>query len=109
MSNSVSLIFPHQLFRDNPVVQKNRKVYLIEEALLFNQYQFHQQKIVLHRASLKFYEEYLTKEGIDVSYIQHNEKEANCSYLIEALAKKGISSIHITDVVDNWLMKKINR
>ena len=108
MSSNVSIIFPHQLFKDNPVVQKGRKVYLIEEALFFTQYQFHQQKLVLHRASMKFYESYLVKNGIEVSYIEHHEKETDCKYLIASLAKKGISSIYITDVVDNWLMKKIN-
>ena len=90
MSNSVSLIFPHQLFRDNPVVPKDRKVYFIEEVLFFKQYHFHQQQIVFHRASMKFYEDYLTKKGIDVSYIEHHQKEANCSNLIETLSKKGI-------------------
>ena len=108
MSNSVSLIFPHQLFRNNPVVQKGRKVYLIEEVLFFNQYHFHQQKIVLHRASMKSYEDYLGKKGIEVEYIEHHQKEGDCTKLMEVLAKKGITSIHITDVVDNWLMKKLN-
>ncbi|MFM1756620.1 MAG: hypothetical protein RL621_1593 [Bacteroidota bacterium] len=108
MSNSVSLIFPHQLFRNNPVVQKGRKVYLIEEVLFFNQYHFHQQKIVLHRASMKSYEDYLGKKGIEVEYIEHHQKEGDCTKLMEVLAKKGIKSIHITDVVDNWLMKKLN-
>ena len=107
MSNTVSLIFPHQLFKDNPVVQVGRKVYLIEEALFFKQYHFHQQKIVLHRASMRFYEDYLKSIGVEVNYIEHHEKEADCSKLIEALGKKGISSIYITEVADNWLMKKI--
>jgi len=108
MPHSVSLIFPHQLFKNNPVVETGRKVYLIEEALFFTQYQFHQQKIVLHRASMKFYEDYLIKKGIEVNYIEHHEKEADCLKLIETLGKKRVSSIYITDVVDNWLMKKIN-
>jgi deoxyribodipyrimidine photolyase-related protein len=108
MSSNVSIIFPHQLFKDNPVVQKGRKVYLIEEVLFFNQYQFHQQKIVLHRSSMKFYEHYLVKKGIEVSYIEHHEKEADCIYLISSLKKQGVSTIYVTNVVDNWLMKKIN-
>ena len=108
MSQSVSIIFPHQLFKDNPIVQKGKKVYLVEEALYFKQFHFHQQKIVLHRASMKFYEDYLMKKGIEVIYIEHHQKESDCEKLIETLSKKGISSIYITDVVDNWLMKKIH-
>ncbi len=107
MSRSASIIFPHQLFKDNPIVQKGRKVYLVEETLYFKQFHFHQQKIVLHRASMKFYEDYLIKKGMEVNYIEHQKKEADCSILIATLAKKGITSIYITDVVDNWLMKKI--
>ena len=107
MSRSASIIFPHQLFKDNPIVQKGRKVYLVEETLYFKQFHFHQQKIVLHRVSMKFYEDYLIKKGMEVNYIEHQNKEADCSILIATLAKKGITSIYITDVVDNWLMKKI--
>jgi hypothetical protein len=48
----IFLLFPHQLFRNiTPLVGK--KVLLIEEPLFFTQYQFHIQKIVMHRASMK--------------------------------------------------------
>jgi deoxyribodipyrimidine photolyase-related protein len=108
MSNSAFLIFPHQLYQINPVLQKDSKVYLIEEALYFKQYQFHQQKLVLHRASMKFYEQFLIKKGFDVQYINHNHKQSDCAILIANFATEGIENIHIVDVIDNWLMKKIN-
>ncbi|MEN9701399.1 MAG: hypothetical protein RIR55_714, partial [Bacteroidota bacterium] len=76
MSNSVAILFPHQLFKNNPVLQKGTDVYLVEEALFFNQYQFHQQKLVLHRASMKFYEQYLKKEGFKVHYIECHDKKS---------------------------------
>ena len=107
MSNSVSILFPHQLFKNNPVLLKGTEVYLVEEDLFFNQYQFHQQKLVLHRASMKFYEQYLKKEDFKVHYIECHDKRADSKLLIDDLAKKGISEIHIVEVVDNWLMKKI--
>ena len=57
--NTTGIIFPHQLFKKNPAVAKGRPIYLIEEFLFFRQYNFHKQKILLHRASMKFYENYL--------------------------------------------------
>ena len=107
MSNSVSILFPHQLFKNNPVLLNEAEVYLVEEALFFNKYQFHKQKLVLHRASMKFYEQYLKKEGYKVHYIESHDKLADSRKLIDDLAKKGFSEIHIVDVVDNWLLKKL--
>ena len=107
MSNSASLIFPHQLYQNNPILKKGTKVYLIEENLFFLQYNFHQQKLVLHRASMKFYERFLITNGYQVQYIEHNNKHSNCTTLIETLANEGITTINIVDVVDNWLMKKV--
>ena len=55
----VTIVFPHQLFKDHPAIAPGRTVYLIEEVLFFKQLNFHQQKLVLHRASMKAYEQYL--------------------------------------------------
>jgi deoxyribodipyrimidine photolyase-related protein len=107
MSNSISILFPHQLFKNNPVLHNKTEVYLVEEALFFNQYQFHKQKLVLHRASMKFYEQYLKKEGFKVHYIESSDKLTDSKKLIDDLAKKRVKEINIIEVVDNWLMKKI--
>ena len=107
MSNSVSLIFPHQLYQHNPVLISGVKVILIEEALYFQQYNFHKQKLVLHRASMKSYEDLLIKSGKTVNYINHYDEQSNSSLLIKELAADGISNVHIVDVVDNWLMNKL--
>jgi deoxyribodipyrimidine photolyase-related protein len=58
--NTISLIFPHQLFEQNPCVEKDRKIVLVEEFLFFRQFQFHKKKLMLHRASMKHYESLLT-------------------------------------------------
>ena len=65
-AESISLVFPHQLFFKNPSLDKKRTVYIIEEHLFFNQYNFHKTKITFHRASMKFYEDYLKNEGFNV-------------------------------------------
>jgi len=71
------LLYPHQLFQ-NITQLKSHKVVLVEEPLFFTQYTFHIQKLVLHRASLKYYFEYLQKNGIDVEYF---EDESNLDIL----------------------------
>ena len=104
---AVSIIFPHQLFLVNPCVDTSRMVYLVEEFLFFNQYSFHKQKIVLHRASMKSYEALLIKKKQPVIYISAKSRLSDIKKLIASLNKEGIEEIHYTDTVDNWLEKKI--
>ena len=109
MIHAVTIIFPHQLFKDHPALQKNRVVYLVEEWLFFRQYLFHQQKLVLHRASMKFYENWLQQKGYTVHYIETTVKENDCRQLVARLAQQKITDIHIADVADNWLQKRMKR
>ncbi len=104
---SVSLVFPHQLFANNPSIKKERDIYLIEEFLFFRQYNFHQQKLVLHRASLKAYEAYLHSKKYVVNYIETTDKISDIRLLIRQLASHSVTEIHYTDTVDNWLEKRI--
>jgi deoxyribodipyrimidine photolyase-related protein len=105
----VTLIFPHQLFEQHPALQKGRQVYLVEEWLFFKQYAFHQQKIVLHRASMQYYKELLLKKGFEVSYISSTAPECDIRKLITQLAQKGVTAIYYCDVVDHWLQKRIEK
>jgi flavin reductase (DIM6/NTAB) family NADH-FMN oxidoreductase RutF len=86
MPNAVTIIFPHQLFQHHPGLQKNAAVYLVEEWLFLKQYNFHQQKLVLHRASMKFYESWLKKQQYKVHYAETHAQESDCRKLVQALA-----------------------
>lgn len=66
MSTSAIIISPHQLFKNHPALQQGRVVYLVEEWLFFRQYNFHRQKLVVHSASMKFYQNYLQNNNIKV-------------------------------------------
>jgi len=103
----VSLIFPHQLFKHHPALQNDRQVFLLEEWLFFRQYKFHKQKLILHRSSMKFYEEYLNKLNYQVHYIDTTDERNDVRKLIAFLALQKINIIHIVDVVDCWLTKHI--
>ncbi len=104
---AITLVFPHQLFWPHPAVQPDRRVWLTEEFLFFRQYPFHQQKIVLHRASMKCYADRLQAKKIAVQYVEATEPEADVRHLMTALAGKQITEIHYADVADNWLEKRI--
>jgi deoxyribodipyrimidine photolyase-related protein len=107
MTTEVSIIFPNQLYKQHPAVHDNRPIYLIEEWHFFNQYQFHKEKLVLHRASMKFYEQFLKKQGLMVHYIESIEAQNKIELVLEKLHLKNIKKIHIVDPVDSWLLKKI--
>jgi deoxyribodipyrimidine photolyase-related protein len=100
----IGLIFPHQLFEDLAPWQNCNEVLLVEEFLFFKQYHFHQQKIAYHRASMKFYESYLRKNGIAVNYIESTDPRSDVRTLLAALATKEVTFIN---PVDHWLEKRI--
>jgi deoxyribodipyrimidine photolyase-related protein len=103
------LIFPHQLFEIHPALDSDRVVYLIEEFLFFRQYNFHKQKLVLHRSSMKFYRDYLERKKHKVIYIDSTNELSDVRKLIPHLKQNGIREIHFSDVADNWLEKRIKQ
>lgn len=107
MATSVFLLFPHQLFEDISLLSSVDEVVMVEEWLFFHQYKFHRQKLVLHRASMKCYEQYLLKNGIKVRYISALEPECDSRKLLPELSQQGVTQIHYYDVCDNWLEKRI--
>jgi deoxyribodipyrimidine photolyase-related protein len=109
MSTAV-LIFPHQLFKDQPALQqKETPIYIVEESLFFRQYRFHKQKIALHRASMKHYATLLIKKGYQVEYIDSLSEQSDIRQGIPYLAQKGFKNIRFTDPSDDWLMRRIQR
>ena len=107
MSLQVSIILPNQLYKEHPAIHNNIPAYLVEEWHFFNQYQFHKEKLVLHRASMKFYEQFLKAQGVVVHYIESNKIQNKCELLIEQLHSNKVKQIHIVDPVDNWLLEKM--
>jgi len=103
----VSLIFPHQLFQNSPLVNLDAQIYLIEEYLFFKQYPFHKQKIAFHRATMKSYADFLKPLVKKVVYIESTDKNSDIRLLIPFLASQGISRINYIDPTDNWLQKRL--
>ena len=104
--NSINIIFPNQLFEESNLFLNNKKTYLIEEHLFFKQFNFHKQKLVFHRSSMKNYENYLLSKGIDVAYIETKNQESDIRIFLD---KINITEINIYHPEDNWLEKRIKK
>lgn len=98
----VALVYPHQLFSKNPALTGVETVYLIEEPLFFTQFSFHQQKLVLHRASMKWYAAQLGKTGVKVRYFDAADLRSTGD-IARILSKDGIPHVNFSDPVDDWM------
>lgn len=100
----IGLLFPHQLYKESPLIAVCDTLYLIEDELYFKQYKFHKQKLVLHRASMKYYANYLTKKT-QVVYIQAVD---NIS-LSDLIGRFKNHEIHYYKTDDYLLERRIKR
>ena len=73
------LILPHQLF-DLKYIKSFKNIYLYEHPQYFTKYNFNKKKLLLHRASMKYYYDYLMKNNFNVKYIEFNDKLPNLKY-----------------------------
>lgn len=105
MPATVGLIYPHQLHQDSPVLEYGH-VWLIEEPLLFSQYHFHRQKLILHRASMKFFAEHAQSRGITVRYVEHAELQQLPS-MGKLLKAAGVKTVAVVDPCDDWLLSRL--
>ena len=107
MSSVATIIFPHQLFREHPALNHSKIVYLVEEWLFFHQYRFHQQKLLLHRATMRMYGDHLIERGYELRYVPATDDECDVQRLLPIIAGAGIRELHYVDVVDDWLQQRI--
>ena len=103
------ILFPHQLFEQNPLIEKADTIYLVEEWLYFKQYNFHQQKIFFHRASMKAYQSHLLSLNINVEYIDSYNQLSDIRKLIPHLKSIGVDSFEYIDTTDQWLEQRMQK
>lgn len=101
----IAIIYPHQLFENHPALAAKRAVWLIEDPLFFGNdahwpMGMHQQKLMLHRASMKAYAEELEAAGQAVSYVEAHE---------EINLPEEVRHIHVADPADNVLSRRLRR
>ena len=101
----VNIIFPNQLFEENPLFKFEVPTFLVEETLFFKEFNFHKQKIFFHRLSMKKYEKHCKNFLSELFYVESHEKDANIVELITNLKLKGLKKINLVEFDDNWLKK----
>jgi len=103
-----TIIYPHQLFKTNSAIQSGRKVFLVEEPLMISEFPAHAQKLLLHRLSMKAYQQELEQQGFDVQYVEAVDL-ADTEAVFVFLQKQGIQELHVTDTTDRWLEMRITQ
>ncbi len=104
----VFIIFPNMLFEELPREFRQMKVVLFEDPLFFRQYRFHKKKLMLHRASMKFYEEFLGNSGVSVKY-RDTVDTPKLSLLFESLNGSGIREVTTYELNDYLLERRLRR
>jgi len=103
-----SIILPNQLFYNSLLYQLSDNIYLIEDDKFFIDLPYHKQKLILHRASMKAYYDYLLNledsNKKKITYI--DSKKASTIY--DKLFKK-YKIIHIYDPEDIEIEKRFNK
>ncbi len=109
----ITLIYPHQLFKNHPAIAMGREIWLIEDPLFFGNdphwpAAMHQQKLMLHRATMKGYEAELKKYKVHYLEIPEGSK-LNSTELLETHLPKKLTHLHLADPADEMLMRRIKR
>ena len=103
---NVFIILPNQLFDKKYLKNcEDNDFYIIEEPLYFGDKKrvenFNKLKLVLHRASMKYYFDYLKKEKFDVEYLEY--KKVNYNFL------KKYDNVNIFDTADHLFNERLNK
>lgn len=106
MKHDAAVVFPHQLFENHPSISPQGTVYLVEDDRFFTDFAFHQKKLLLHRASMRFYEDYLGENGYPVVYCE-NQPKITLERLFAEVHEQGIGSVRMADVTDHILEERI--
>ena len=75
------LILPHQLF-NKKYLDKDNEFHIYEHPQYFKKYKFNKKKLILHRASMKYYYDYLKNNDFKVRYYDFKEKPKLSKYIL---------------------------
>jgi deoxyribodipyrimidine photolyase-related protein len=111
------LIFPNQLFLKHPGLKlRPSRVVLVEDSLFFGDsiypMKFHKQKLWLHRASMKRYEQTLQEKGFSTLYLDYDPEPESLLKQLTEVGGSMTSSPHkliVADPTDFILEKRLKR
>lgn len=98
------LIYSHQLFEDNELIVDDSNVYIVEHPYFFTKYKFNINKIIYHRATTKYYFDYVKNNFNinNITYIDYKSynKEKNKLYKL---------NIEIYDPIERELLSELQK
>ena len=115
---SLTLIFPNQLFESHPAIDFQRATYLYEEPLLFGNdlhhpYACHKKRLVLYRTAMTGYQKQLESSVsvLDCQYIRNSgaPKVEPFALLSAAVNLKKLQEIHLCEFSDDLLYRRLIR
>ncbi|MFK7996591.1 MAG: cryptochrome/photolyase family protein [Granulosicoccus sp.] len=109
---TIAFVFPHQLFKDHPVLRESvQKVLLIEHSLFFGDKQyplrFHKQKLAYHRATMHAYAAYLEKQQCDVQIVPYAPTYCCLDDLCKQAKSEGNDNIVFAELNDFTLRTRL--
>jgi len=106
----VSLVYPHQLFRNHPALGKGRLCLLLEDPMFFGNdsrwpMPMHKQKLVLHRASMTAF-----AGGLNDARIVENPGGGTLDGVawLDAAIPNEVTDIHFCDPVDDVVGRRLS-
>ncbi len=107
-----ALVFPHQLFRDQPVLRAEPDtVLLLEDPLFFGDARyparFHKQKLAYHRATMASYARCLQELGVHHRIARYRSGQDLLPDLCRVLAEEGHTQLVVSDVHDFTLQRRL--
>jgi deoxyribodipyrimidine photolyase-related protein len=106
----VLVIFPNQLFQDHPGLSKTRKIILVEDRRFFfdpeEKIAFHKKKLILHRSSMRCYQDRLKSKGYDVDYLEYRSSPGLEDVFVK-LKQSQCGRVVLSDPVDRVLEERL--
>ena len=100
----VLILFPNQLFADALHIAGIERVILHQHPLFFTQYQFHKEKITLHKESMAQFAELLKKSGKTVEVTAKSLGE-----IAKGLSDSGLKDIAHYELCDEYLGREFRK
>jgi deoxyribodipyrimidine photolyase-related protein len=100
------LILPHQLF-NKKYLDKKYEYHIYEHPQYFKKYKFNKKKLILHRASMKYYYDYLKDNNFKVKYYDYDEKPKLTEYtLFDPVDKLKLTGKYTIIDTPNFMLNK---
>ena len=107
--SAAQVVFPHQLFVEHLDADPATVMVLVEPDLFFRQFAFHVHKLVLHRATMKAFQDRLRRAGFATAYVETSGEVTSDEQLVEVLREHRVDEVTVFDVVDDWLERDLRR